>query len=349
MSCNHPMIRAETYETYTNKKGSKSYKAEFFGDTYLYDKDFGRWARRSGRYRKLELIGCGQCVGCWLDYSRDRATQMMCEKQWGYNGEQYPDGTCWFVTCTYDDEHLQTHRTVNTETGELFEGASLSKEDHQKFMYMIRAKYGSQVKYVVAGEYGSKSGRPHLHYIMFGLPLDQTQLTEKTLNGMNQPVWRCKELERMWWDAKNKMPKGRVVVGRVDWRSCAYVARYALKKAWKKDLNWYHAQGIIPEFIIWSNGIGREYFNKNKDKIYETDSIPLSTHLGTALKTPKSYDRILEKMDPELFEQIKAKRRKAAKNSELALRFQTDLTPAERRAMQEARMLQVMKDLRTEV
>lgn len=340
MSCNFPLIRAETYERYTNKKGGTSFKAEFISREE-YDK-FGKNYLKH-KYRKIEPVGCGQCIGCQLDYSRDRATQMMTEKYFGYNGGKYPDNTCWFVTLTYSDEYLPIHKTVRTDTGEIFEGISLDKRDHQLFMKKIRKHFKDcKIKFVVAGEYGSQTHRPHYHYIFFGLPLPVETFKKIHMNALHQPTWTCEELSKIWG-------KGYVEIGRVDWRSCAYVARYTLKKAFKKDKEWYQAQGMQPEFIIWSNGIGKSYFLDNKENIYKTDSIPITTHMGGLLRTPKSYDRMLKETDPELYEKIKDKRQRAAESKENMLRASTDLTPEERRAIQEARMKQVMKDIRTEV
>lgn len=352
MSCNYPLIRAETYETYINKKGEKSYKAE-----WLNRDEFDRFGKEylKTRYRRITPVGCGQCTGCLLNYSRDRATQMMCEKKFGYHeifdqhgnsldkGHEYPDGTTWFLTVTYADEYLKTAHKVNTDTGEIFEGISLNIEDTQKFMKRLRNHYkGCKIKYVIAGEYGSKTQRPHYHYIIFGLPLDVTKFKKVGMNALNQPTWKCEELERIWG-------MGNIIVGRVDWRSCAYVARYTLKKAFKKDKEWYAAQGMEPEFIYWSNGIGKDYFTTQKNQIYATDSVPITTHMGGLLRTPKSYDRMLKEVDPNLYEKVKKIRESRAEQSEIAKRLQTDLTAEERRCMQEARMKQVMKDIRTEV
>lgn len=342
MSCNYPMIRAETFETFRNQKGGISYKAEFIGRDG-WDKDKYNLMVKSGRYKKVEIVGCGQCTGCLLNYSRDRATQMMCEKKYGNNGKEYPEEQCWFITCTYADEYLKTHVTVNTETGEKFEGVSLDVDDHIKFMKRLRKKFkNSKIKFVVAGEYGSKTQRPHLHYILFGVPLDMTKFKKVGMNALNQPTWVSEELNKIWG-------MGHVEIGRVDWRSCAYVARYTLKKAFQKDKLWYQMQGMKPEFIIWSNGIGKTGFTQNKDKIYKTDTVPITTHMGGLLRTPKSYDRMLKEIDPELYSKIKEIRTKHADTSEIQKRMHTDLTPEERRIMQEARMKQVMKDIRTEV
>lgn len=348
MSCNFPLIRAETFEPYKNQKGGISYKAEFLPRD-AYDKTQLKMLEKNGIYRKITPVGCGQCTGCLLDYSRDKATQMMMEKAFGNNGKAYPEEQCWFITCTYSDEYLPTHTYVRVDTGEKCEGISLSVEDEQKFMKRLRNHFpNSKIKYVVAGEYGSKTLRPHYHFIMFGLPLDQTQFKTAHQNELGQRTWKSEELEKIWG-------MGYCEIGRVDWRSCAYVARYTLKKAFKKDKWWYLSQGMQPEFIAWSNGIGKNFIQEkieSKEELeqwYTRGKVPISSHMGGLLKIPKSYDRIIKEIDPKLYDKISRMRQKQAHSSELILRRQTDLTPEERRTMQEARMKQVMKDIRTEV
>ena len=344
--CNFPMIRAETYESYTNQKGGKSYKAEFLPRT-MADEAGGLKVlqkRMSNVYRKMTFIGCGQCIPCQLSYSADKATQMMMHKKYGYNGTEYPDGTCWFITCTYEDEYLKTHKTIDTDTGEIFEGISLSIKDHQNFMKRLRKHYkGCKIQFIVAGEYGSQTHRPHLHYIIYGLPLDQTKFVKMHMNNMNQPTWKLDELTEIWG-------MGHVEIGRLSWESCAYVARYTLKKAFKRDKWWYEAQGMHPEFIIWSNGIGKQHFVNSYKQIYTTDTVSiLKKGAGTSVKPPKSYDRMLKEIDPQLYEEIKRKREYIVQTSEKMINSSTDLSPEERRQISEARMKQVMKDIRMEV
>lgn len=346
MSCNFPMVRAETYESYKNQKGGKSYKAEFLQREQV-DAAGGIDNLRkifANKYRKIQLIGCGQCIPCLIEDSAQKATQMMMHKQYGYNGKAFPDGTVWFLTATYSDEYLPEHTTVNTETGEIFRGISLDINDHQNFIKRLRKAYPDmKIQLIVAGEYGSKTLRPHYHYIIYGLPLEQEQFKKVGMNNLNQPTWELKKLSDIWG-------MGYVNIGRVTWESAAYVARYTLKKANKKDKNWYKAQGMEPEFIIWSNGIGKKYFEENYEKIYKTDSVPINKEsMGGALKPPRSYDRMLKEIDPKLYEEIKHKRDYVARINEKQLNASTDLTPEERRVISEARMKQVMKDLRTEV
>lgn len=344
--CNYPMVRAETYESYINQKGGKSYKTEWLQRDQVDNAGGIENLRKifSGKYRKIEFTQCGQCIPCLLGYSRDKATQIMLEKNFGYEDCQpYPDGTTWMITTTYKDEYLKTNKTCNTDTGEIFEGISLSIKDDQDFMKRLRYYYPNiKIKRVVAGEYGSKTLRPHYHSIIFGLPLDTSKFKTWNVNEFGQKTWMMDDLNDIWG-------MGMVNIARVEWQNAAYVARYALKKAFKKDKQWYQMQGMAPEFIHWSNGIGKNYFMKNYEDIYKTDSVPIVNSHGQIVKPPRSYDRMLKEVDQELYNKIKLYRDKYSISNEKIINHQTDLTPEERRKVSEARMQQVMKDIRLEV
>lgn len=339
--CTKPLIRAETFESYINKKGQKSYKVEWLQRDQYDNNQIPRM-----KYRRINAIPCGKCIECRLNYSREWATRCILELNYGYNGTKYPDGTAWFLTLTYQDEYLKTHRTVNTETGETYEGISLCKEDIQKFWKRLRKKYPQmQIKYIECGEYGSQTQRPHYHAIVYGLPLPMETFKKVGLNNLHQPIWQCDELNEVW-------AMGFITIGRVTWESAAYVARYTLKKSLgaKNDKNWYMMQGIIPEFITMSQGIGKTYFETNLDKIYNTDTVPIvNKKSGANVKPPKSYDRMLKEIDPKLYEKIKHERELSGENQEILKQQQTNLTPEERRIISEARMKQIMKDIRIEV
>lgn len=38
---------------------------------------------------------------------------------------------------------------------------------------------------------------------------------------------------------------------------------------------WYFQQGLIPEWIAWSNGIGNQYLIDHTREILETDCVPI--------------------------------------------------------------------------
>lgn len=320
--CKRPLARCEKLgETYINKQGKISYKCDFipWADVERNLKYYQM------KYRKVDMIPCSNCIECRLQKSRDKANQMMLEKMC------YTEDECWFLTLTYDDLHIPTHKTVNTETGEIIEGISLKKEDAQKFIKRLRAhyqrKYGKNIRYVICGEYGSETHRPHYHAIIYGMPLDQSKLKLYKHNEMGQSIWTHKELEEKWG-------MGFVTVGRVTWESCAYVARYLMKKQYGKEKWYYGAIGAIPEFIQQSlkPPIGRNYLLDHIDEIVTYDQIPIANKKTAQLvKPPKSFDNYLMNLFPEEVEENKRKRKKYAQEAQQIKNQYTDLTPQQQR------------------
>lgn len=304
MTCTKPMVRCETWETYKKQDGGLAYKAEFrkYGDITMRDmKNLNKMI--PARYRKVSLVPCGHCVGCRLDYARDKAVQLCIEKE----NPAYNEGECWFLTLTYDDEHLRTHTTVNEETGEKYEGVSIEETDMQKFWKRIRKKFkGKKIQYLNCMEYGKTTHRPHAHAIVFGLPLDQTQFKRIGNNELGDAIWTTPELENIW-------KLGQVSIGEVTYRSCSYVARYTLKKAKEQyDDWWYQSQGKKKEWVSMSQSLGRWYYDLYKEKIYETDTVPVKDNNGNPCKPPRSFDRFYKKECPEKWKEVQAKREKAA-------------------------------------
>lgn len=77
-----------------------------------------------------------------------------------FEAQQY-DSRPWFVTLTYDNEHLP-------------KGNSLDKRDVQLFLKRLRINlkrhgFDYKIRYVMVGEYGSNTHRPHYHLILFGI------------------------------------------------------------------------------------------------------------------------------------------------------------------------------------
>lgn len=321
--CKSPLARLETFERYTNQKGRISYRANFISweEVERNPKYF-----KSLKYRRVDQIGCGKCIECRLNKSLDKAKQMIMEKK------NYPEEECWFLTLTYSDEYLPFNVTVNTETGERIEGVSLQKKDAQNFIKKLRRYFeyhynNKGIRYVIAGEYGSQTHRPHYHAIIYGLKLDQTKLKLYKHNEMGQSIWTHEELEKIWG-------KGFVTVGRVTFDSCAYVARYMMKKQYGENSWYYGSQGKVPEFINSSlkPAIGREYLEKNLENLYITNSITIAKNDATIITSlPKSYQEFIKQQDPEHYEKMKKKQKIIAESLERSRNLKTDLSPAEYR------------------
>lgn len=351
--CTSPLIKAELNTVHLTKKGKLTPDVEFL-DRDSYDKGlYNNLIGVGNKYKRIYPIACQQCINCRLNYARDRATQIMLEV-----GE-YPEEECWFITVTYNDDFIPYHSTKyydeEIEEWVTTTGQSLDQKNAQKFFWKMR-KHFKKVKKVYCGEYGSQTHRPHGHAILMGCKLDLTRLEKYTVNEWGDPIWRCKELEEKCWSWKDadgkKWSKGNIYVGRVTWETCSYVARYTLKKSLSASTNeeysmWYKMHGKRPEYIEWSNGIGRSYFERNMTTIYDLDQVPIiNKKTGLPVKPPKSYDRILEQIDPKLHKSITEKRQYQAEIQNKLTQMQDTLSPEERRAISEARMKQVMQDFR---
>lgn len=251
-------------------------------------------------------IPCGKCIGCRMDYSKQWAARMVEE------ATLYPNNA--FLTLTYNNEHLPYSRTVDTKTGELTENHPLVKSHVVKFIKRLREKVerttGAKLRYFACGEYGAKYGRPHYHMAVFNL--DATQWGDIKLIGNNHQgdaLFSSKEIERLWG-------KGFVTIGELTPQSAAYIARYMLKKQKGPDKKiWYEKAGLVQEYTSCSRkpGLGIEWYESNKETVYQNDCVymPQRNKKPLRVKTPRYYDKLLEKENPEKLKRIKEAREKS--------------------------------------
>jgi len=231
-------------------------------------------------------IPCGGCVGCRIDRSAAWATRLMHESKWH---EQKS-----FLTLTYSEENLPGNH-------------SLVKEHFQLFMKRFRKKHGGKLMYFMCGEYGDKNGRPHYHAIIYGCDWHDKRKHSKTKRG--DQLWVSDTLDQLWGH-------GDCYIGEVTQESCAYVARYIMKKV-NGEMAHEHYQRLnektgevyqlLPEYITMSlkPAIGKRHFEKYKDDFYPRDHAVVN---GKKIPVPKYYDRLLERENPELLESLKEQR-----------------------------------------
>lgn len=105
-------------------------------------------------------VPCGKCSHC---------IKLRCA-QWTFRlkQERKASSTCYFVTLTYDDDHLPLSKQGYP---------TLVKRDLQLYIKRLRERHNeyrksynlSPVKltYYAVGEYGTQFGRPHYHLILF--------------------------------------------------------------------------------------------------------------------------------------------------------------------------------------
>ncbi len=181
-----------------------------------------------------------------------------------------------FVTLTYGNDNLPNYN-------------SLHKPHLQKFWKRLRKR--TSFRYYACGEYGDETYRPHYHALVFGLNLSD-KIPHRVDNG-NQ-LYTSKSLERMWGH-------GHVIIGNVTFESCAYVARYIMKKTLGtfahtdyEVINTDTGQvidTIEPEYSTMSQGIGKSFYEQYKSDMYQngTDGNCIIRN-GIRVKTPKYYD-----------------------------------------------------------
>lgn len=244
-----------------------------------------------------DFFRCGRCIGCRADQAREWAIRIQHESRMHLFN--------YFVTLTYDEEHLP-------------KSGHLQPKDLQEFFKAVRRLYPVKtVSYFGCGEYGEETGRPHYHAVLFGPDfLDRRYLRDCDYGD----VWWSPSLETCW-------PNGLSELTAVTERSAAYVAGYVRKKlipqAEVADGKYLQIQEgrlryVSPPFSRMSlrPAIGRRWIEKYWRSVYSRDSVVLG---GKEWPVPRYYDKWMEQDHPkeahecqehqDLLEEVKEERR----------------------------------------
>lgn len=214
---------------------------------------------------------------------------------------------CSFLTLTYDEDHLPGRNDTRPY-------ASLDKEDVQNFLKKIRRDLG-QVRYLMCGEYGELTLRPHYHMLLFGQDFSEDSVIVSRKRDGTQ-YRRSAYLEDAW-------KHGHHSIGQVSFSSAAYVASYTLKKATgersstnieRVDPQTGECWDVAPEFAHMSlkPGIAQRWFDRYWQDVYPRNYVILN---GKQMKPPMFYDRLLKKKDPELAERMIEQRREIVRGN----------------------------------
>lgn len=264
-----------------------AYRSSEVGKTGKRGIVFQRNASLSGVPMQLP---CGQCIGCRLEKSRQWAMRCMHEKRMSSSAE--------FVTLTYAD-------------GKLPVGGTLVKRDLQLFMKRLRFKCGSGIRFYACGEYGESTMRPHYHLLLFNIHFADRKWIGNAKAG--QKLYSSDLLGELW-------PDGHNWIGEVTFESCAYVARYIMKKVTGAPAADYY-QVLVPEtgelidrepeFTVMSRrpGIGRGWFDQYHSETYANDSVIMN---GMEVSPPRYYDNMFELLDFERMQVLRKSRRRRA-------------------------------------
>lgn len=233
-------------------------------------------------------VPCGQCIGCRLEHSRQWAVRMMHEAQlWESN---------WFVTLTYDDDHIP-------------EWGSLRKKDFQGFINKLRkARPRTKIRYFHCGEYGDETRRPHYHAALFNVDFPDMQLG---VHRGEHRTYHSRELTELWG-------KGITELGGLTFESAGYIARYVTKKITGKKADSHYTRvdpetgelrRIEREYATMSRrpGIGAGWLERYQGEVYPADEVVMR---GKVSKPPRYYDKKLEQNNPDLHTSVLEMRRK---------------------------------------
>jgi hypothetical protein len=216
-----------------------------------------------------------------------------------------------FVTLTYGDEY--NHRN----------GGALNYRDCQLFLKRLRKGMSERfsdyaftsnpdlpIRFYMCGEYGSRTFRPHYHYLFYNLGFSDEILYKVTATG--HKLYNSDSLSSFWCDPDSGRSIGHVVTGSVNIQSAGYVSRYCVKKALQGStehlFNHNTGEFMPDEFTEMSRrpGIAYEWFQRYSKGVYPDDKVVMGN--GMFFKPPRYYDIQLEKADPVLFESVKQAR-----------------------------------------
>nr|WBW04067.1 replication protein [Microviridae sp.] len=236
---------------------------------------------------------------------------------------------------------------------------SLVKRDFQLFMKRLRKKFsGEGIRFFASGEYGSLTFRPHYHAIIFGLELHDLVPYKRSAQGFQyfnsaffQEVWHEGDGYYTYYNSaslQSTWPNGFAVVAPVTWETCAYTARYVMKKLTGPEAEFYENFNIVPEFSLMSRrpGIARQYYEDHPD-LYEHEFINISTEKGgRKFRPPKYYDKLFDLDCPEESAKLKDVRQKMAAEAQKAKLQKTTLSYLDQLAVEERIQLARIKSLK---
>lgn len=346
MPCYRPnMMLFDTKKTPKQKiKFVSANSKDFVGYEYFDEENKFLKSPRNVYHKGEEWIRvpCGQCIGCQEAYSKQWAVRCMLE------ASQFDSSTNFFLTLTYDDANLPRGvEIVNKDTGEIkVVDGCLVKKHIQDFIKRLRFHFQDKyhhtgIRVFYCGEYGGQTGRCHFHCILFNCPIPQDNLKIFKVTKENNIIWTCDEIEKLW-------NKGFISLAEVNWDTCAYTARYCLKKVRGKiSQDYYFEQGKTPEFTGMSlrPAIGSNFFDQHFQEIYENDEMIIKGHKEKIqpIKPPKYYDKKFQAMFPDRYDALVVKRKQTMCNKNKLKLNNTTLTEREQLRVEEEEKKNQMK------
>lgn len=258
---------------------------------------------------------------------------------------QYHD-SAYFVTLTYDDDHVPRSEYVDETSGEVCESLTLRKRDFQLFMKRLRRAFpNDKIRFFACGEYGSDTFRPHYHAIIFGLHLSDLTVYKRSPQGF---IYYNSDSFNDCWSMARSDPADRLgfaVVADVDWNTCAYTARYVSKKLFGKMKEFYKAHGLEEPFSLMSRkpGIAYQYYFDHPNGMLN-DRFVIKN--GLEVKPPRYFSKLFEIDNPEESAIMKEQRMKIGAAYQKLELERTDLSLSDYLQVKEQAKLNQIRSLR---
>lgn len=289
--------------------------------------------RRNGETRQINLP-CGQCIGCRLQRANEWATRCMHEAQLHTENA--------FATLTYEKlntpslshrdwqlfakrlrKALTSKRHANNiaiseslyyrRTRDQLESKTEPTKGNPPLQWAGERKAGEkfsptpQFKFYMAGEYGTRTKRPHFHACLFGINFTDRKHHITTAAGKR--LYTSETLNEIWGH-------GFTTIGDVEYESAAYIARYICAKITgpNSEMFYQHVDAetgeitqLTPEYnkMSLAEGIGKKWLEQYKTDVYPHGQVFTR---GKPNRAPRYYDKIYKNESPEDYAEMKTMR-----------------------------------------
>lgn len=240
--------------------------------------------RLNPRYQEV-FVPCGKCLLCRKRRAFEISVRARCEAA-------LSPGRNYFITLTVCDDSLPV----------VFPNGKLNHIPWQLFAKRLRKHF--PFRFLMCGEYGEKTHRPHYHAILFDVPYGS--LVDSYFDQLGC-FHASKLLEECW-------PYGNVMCAQSNDATVSYVAGYQLKKFGSDD--------EYASYVKWSRrpGLGSAWIDRFWRDVYRLDG-KLFLDNGTELEkvvssvimhnqsvpfSSRFFENRLRLHDPQRFAKLKA-------------------------------------------
>lgn len=194
---------------------------------------------------KVIAVPCGKCLGCLSNKRNDWSFRLMQEYK--------VSRSAYFVTLTYSDRFVPRCGVV--------------KRHLQLYLKRLR-KLSPRLRYYAVGEYGSKTGRPHYHAIIFN---SQEDFIRENWSLLDRKTGR-------------RVAIGICHIGRVTEASVSYVLKYVVQSG-------AAVEGQNNPFAIMSRGygLGLNYLTDEMVSWHRSDGKMFAINYGEKVRLPRFY------------------------------------------------------------